>query len=639
MAGGEGTVFGKYFLLKKIASGGMGEIFLAKLKGPVGFEKLLVVKRILLHHLENQDYVDMFFAEARVAAQLTHANIVQIYEMGEIDDCYYIAMEYVHGKPLRDLIDRTRLRGEHVHPWHAIEIIARVCEGMAYAHNATNLSGDQIGIVHRDLNPHNLLVSYSGEVKIIDFGIAKSHLSANKTESGTIKGKFAYMSPEQSAALPLDKRSDVFALGICLYETLNFHNPFQKQNVATSLDAIQHLSVPLFAENRPELSAFDPVIQRALAKDRAQRFSDCLEFRDALRDLQRHGDVADPKVSLSEVMHSLFSDTIEAEKRMIVATDSATTEQIKLMQAGLEREHASGTHGGYRVKVAGQNARQSTQTPARPQPHVSAIVAPEPPPHSHALFVTLLAAILLVSVTAAAAVFRTVERNRRVLLASHSLTAVTPPPAPVNPQPVVGIATPRPTPEVPPATSVDPVVPEPPAAEANAPLAPEAAESRDARLTDDGRAAPRRPLKDPKEQRDPKEPKEPGDVKMSSKASAGDTGLGVLQISTTPPLRVLLNGSAAGNALRLKQSTGKLLLGTGRDPSADPFAVKVRYKIDGDQITYTIDSEPWSIVRGNGGMGLGKTPLAPQPSTGSSTFELINPQEKRSLKLTLRFAR
>ena len=122
-AGGEGSTFGKYFLLKKIASGGMGEIFLAKLRGPVGFEKLLVIKRILAQHVENDEFVDMFFAEARIAAQLSHANIVQIYEMGEVDEAYFIAMEYVHGKSLRDVIDRARQRGEYIPPAHAIEIL------------------------------------------------------------------------------------------------------------------------------------------------------------------------------------------------------------------------------------------------------------------------------------------------------------------------------------------------------------------------------------------------------------------------------------------------------------------------------------------------------------------------------------
>ena len=210
MAGDEGSTFGKYFLLKRLATGGMGEIYLAKLKGPVGFEKILVIKRILQHHAEDNSFVDMFFAEARVAAKLTHSNIVQIYEMGEIDQSYYIAMEYVHGKSLRDIIDRARELGEYVPPAHAISIVRQLCSGLSYAHNSRDMSGQPIGIVHRDINPHNVLISYTGEVKIIDFGIAKSEMSMHQTETGTIKGKFVYMSPEQSAAEKLDKRSDIF---------------------------------------------------------------------------------------------------------------------------------------------------------------------------------------------------------------------------------------------------------------------------------------------------------------------------------------------------------------------------------------------------------------------------------------------
>ncbi|MFC1610674.1 serine/threonine protein kinase [Myxococcota bacterium] len=419
MAGGEGSVFGKYFLLKKIASGGMGEIYLAKLKGPVGFEKLLVIKRILQHHLENQEFVDMFFAEARVAAQLTHSNVVQIYEMGEIEDCYYIGMEYVHGKSLRDLLDRARNQGEYLHPAHAIEIIGKLSAGVSYAHNATNMSGEAIGVIHRDINPHNILVSYSGEVKMIDFGIAKSQMQQHKTETGTIKGKFVYMSPEQSAAEPLDKRSDIFSVGICLYETLTFVNPFAKANVVLSLDAIQRHDAPPLTQTNPRLGVLDEVVSRALAKRADDRFDDCIDLRDALYALRDDSSIEDPPQNLADFMHDLFAEQIEHEKRMILETDSANTSQIQLMQQGLEREHQSDSHGGARMG-SGQIAA-----------HASPVALAEPMPHSRLPFMFTLLAIIVLSGVAATVVYTLVERDRMgqtPIFQVPTSPSITPPP-------------------------------------------------------------------------------------------------------------------------------------------------------------------------------------------------------------------
>ncbi|MCA9580086.1 MAG: serine/threonine protein kinase, partial [Myxococcales bacterium] len=153
------STFGKYTLLRKIASGGMGEIFLAKQAGPSGFEKLLVIKRILSHHLEKADYLDMFLSEAKLVARLSHQNIIQIHEMGEIDGDYYIAMEFVRGKSLRDVIDELRAEGRMLPLPHVIELGIKLCEGLGYAHQARDIRGRPMNIVHRDINPHNVLIS------------------------------------------------------------------------------------------------------------------------------------------------------------------------------------------------------------------------------------------------------------------------------------------------------------------------------------------------------------------------------------------------------------------------------------------------------------------------------------------------
>lgn len=320
---GEGSAFGKYYLLKKLATGGMGEVFLAQVRGSVGFEKLVVIKRILAEHSSKQSFLDMFFTEARVAATLSHTNIVQIYEMGEIDGAYFIAMEYVHGKNLRLVLKRGRDLGESLHPEHVIKIIADLASGLSYAHNARNAAGLPLNIIHRDINPQNLLISYGGDVKLIDFGIAKSEVISGNTEMGTIKGKFVYMSPEQSTAAPLDRRSDIFAVGICLYEALTLNNPFIKNNVVSSIDAIQRLTPPPLGQISPRLAPFDPIIARALAKDRQQRYNDCSELRDDLLQLLESDAVPLGIQSLSESMRDLFDTQIAEENRALMEASAS----------------------------------------------------------------------------------------------------------------------------------------------------------------------------------------------------------------------------------------------------------------------------------------------------------------------------
>ncbi|MBT6492326.1 MAG: serine/threonine protein kinase, partial [Deltaproteobacteria bacterium] len=342
MAQAEGSTFGKYILLKRLAIGGMGEIYLAKLTGPEGFEKMLVIKRMLSHHTENQRYVDMFFAEARVAAQLNHSSIVQIYDMGQIDDVYYIAMEYVHGKSLKEVIDHARAIESLIPAPLVVETISRLCDALGYAHEAKDMVGDSLGIVHRDINPYNFLISYSGESKVIDFGIAKSEMATHKTETGTIKGKFVYMSPEQSAALELDARSDIFSIGICLYEALTYRNPFAKGNAVLSLDAIQRQDPPPLAEFKEEYEVFQDIVDRALAKNPDDRFSSCREFGDALRALLDDGILERHPISLQDYMNEVFRDQIIEEKRMILETDSATTRELERMRQEEENNRGLG---------------------------------------------------------------------------------------------------------------------------------------------------------------------------------------------------------------------------------------------------------------------------------------------------------
>jgi serine/threonine protein kinase len=313
-----GMTFGKYFLMKKLAAGGMGEIFLAKQQGPAGFQKILVVKKILAHLTENKEFIEAFLGEARLAAQMNHRNVVQVFELGEELGSYFIAMEYVAGKSLRDVIDAAIRRKEKLHPELCRAVAEQICDGASYAHNLTDMGGRSLNLVHRDLNPQNVLISYTGDIKVIDFGIAKSEMSTVKTEAGMIKGKFVYMSPEQSMAKKLDKRSDIFAIGISLYEMLTGINPFHKNNIVLTLEAVQRYDPPPPSEYDPSYAPFDPIVAKALTKDRDRRYSDASEMQDDLRRVV----LPRPPERLGQFMARIFRQQLEEEQKMLMDSDS-----------------------------------------------------------------------------------------------------------------------------------------------------------------------------------------------------------------------------------------------------------------------------------------------------------------------------
>jgi len=269
---------GKYQLIRKLATGGMAEVFLAKAAGPMGFEKTLVVKRILPHLAEDPDFVEMFLGEAKLAAQLNHPNIVQIFDFGETDGEYFLAMEYIDGPNLRVLLKRAQSAGLELPAAVCARLIATACEGLAFAHDfADPETGELLGLIHRDISPDNILVSRQGAVKVVDFGIAKAAGQSHKTQSGVIKGKLAYMPPEQVRAKPLDRRVDVYALGVVLYELLTAQKPFDSTTDASTMQAILFEPMVPAVQHRPELpEPLQLILERALAKDREQRYPDCL---------------------------------------------------------------------------------------------------------------------------------------------------------------------------------------------------------------------------------------------------------------------------------------------------------------------------------------------------------------------------
>lgn len=274
--------FGKYVLLRKIAKGGMAEIFLAKNVGAEGFEKDLVIKRILPHYSEDEEFVTMFIDEASIASKLQHANVVQIYDFNQIEGSYYIAMEYVNGKDLKDVIADGIRRRKPLSPAQSVSIIIELAKALHYAHTKT-FAGTPLNIVHRDVSPQNAMISFGGEVKLMDFGIAKAASRSTHTVAGTVKGKCAYMSPEQAKGKALDGRSDMFALGVVLWEMLTAKRLFLADSDFMTLTNVLKQEAPPPSSINPDVPPeLDMILLKALEKDRDGRYPDAQGFERAL---------------------------------------------------------------------------------------------------------------------------------------------------------------------------------------------------------------------------------------------------------------------------------------------------------------------------------------------------------------------
>jgi serine/threonine protein kinase len=237
------TQFGPYKLIERISVGGMAEVYKATEHGVEGFERTVAVKRILPHIAEDDEFITMFKDEAKIAGQLNHGNIAQIYNLGQQGDSFYIALEYVAGKDLRNIFTRCQQQGRPMPIAQACFVVMKICEGLDYAHNKRDKHGRHLNIVHRDVSPPNILVSYEGEVKLIDFGVAKAAGRVSRTQAGILKGKFGYMSPEQVRGMPLDRRSDVFSLGVVLYEVLVGNRLFQGDTDFATLEMVRTVDV------------------------------------------------------------------------------------------------------------------------------------------------------------------------------------------------------------------------------------------------------------------------------------------------------------------------------------------------------------------------------------------------------------
>ncbi len=312
----ESVQVGKYQLLDRIGTGGMAEVHLARVVGAAGFEKLVVVKRLLPALAEEQDYVTQFIDEARLAAAFSHANIVSTFDFGEADGSYFIAMEYVEGKNLRRLQDVLARRARSLPEPVAIHIASELCRGLEYAHTAKDKDGKPLSVVHRDVSPQNVVVSYAGDVKVLDFGIAKSSAKEFKTTAGIVKGKLRYMSPEQVMNEPIDGRSDLFAAGVILWELVFGKRPMPELPDTELVEWVRlgEFMRPPGVDARPELQA---ILDKALHVDLSQRYQSCGEFA---RALTRYNAIFNPDFTpgdLAQIMDQEFGEDLRKERAWI----------------------------------------------------------------------------------------------------------------------------------------------------------------------------------------------------------------------------------------------------------------------------------------------------------------------------------
>lgn len=314
--------FGKYSLLHRIAVGGMAEIFIARHTGMQGFSRKIVIKKIRPHLSKEQSFINMFLNEAKLAAQLSHSNIAQIYDLGRIEQSYFIAMEYVRGRDMRAVTNKAEKKKIPFPLEYALKVAADTCEGLFYAHRRTDDSGRPLNIVHRDVTPENIMVSFDGEVKILDFGIAKAENLATETKVGEIKGKLGYMSPEQIMGKSLDHRSDLFSLGVVLYEWLTGKKLFAaKHDVDVLRNVVEGKIYPpsYFRQEVPK--AVEEIVMKALERNRQQRYQSAWEMQFDIRQFLSNHEFNPSNIHLSNFIRQIFADDIRRDEAILAKAE------------------------------------------------------------------------------------------------------------------------------------------------------------------------------------------------------------------------------------------------------------------------------------------------------------------------------
>ena len=383
---------GRYTLLRKLRSSGMAEVWLARQHGTEGFAKDVVLKRILPHLAEDEKLISMFLDEGRIAANLNHPNVVQIFDLGNDGVDYYIAMEYIRGYDLEQIQEQLRKRNVAFPVEYALRIIADTCLGLDYAHDCKASDGTPMNVVHRDVSPQNILVSETGVVKLIDFGIAKARTSSTRTQVGHTKGKICYMSPEQMMARDLDRRSDIFSAGVVLYESLLSLKPFDGDNLLACFHKLMKEGIILPRQVRRDIHPeLEHVMMTALAKDRDERYPTAGAFRRALEQFLRGQGISVGPEHLSDFLKWLFTPNDSTQVALDLPYAVAQQNGAKPLSSpsvpagnGFGTEDRVAAHAG-RVTASGapqpQHAGRQTSPAGTPPGPQGFPQGPMAPPH------------------------------------------------------------------------------------------------------------------------------------------------------------------------------------------------------------------------------------------------------------------
>ena len=368
--------YGPYLLLERVSVGGMAEVYKAKEYGVEGFERTVAVKRILPHVAEDDEFIAMFKDEAKIAVQLSHGNIAQIYNLGNEQESFYIALEYIAGRDLRAIFQKGQQAGKPMPVPQVCYVIMKICEGLDYAHNKKDKYQRPLNIIHRDVSPPNILVSFEGEVKLIDFGVAKAAGRASRTQAGILKGKFGYMSPEQVRGMPLDRRSDVFSVGVVLFETLTGTRLFQAETDFATLEKVRAVDVPRPTSLNPDIpKPLENIIYKALAREPEQRYQSSIELHDELQAFMFAQGMFYSRKDLAGWMRTQYAREIELEKEKDKAQASLRPE---MFEAPAANQGDAGSPGPRRQRKTMMMPGGGSGGPPPPPP--SGGRKPPPPP-------------------------------------------------------------------------------------------------------------------------------------------------------------------------------------------------------------------------------------------------------------------
>jgi serine/threonine protein kinase len=365
---------GRFLLLRPIARGGMAEIYLARQRGVEGFEKLVVIKMLLPQYTRDARFMSLFLNEAKLAARLSHPNIVQIYDLGLVGGTYYIAMEFIHGENLADILRAVRRQGKSLPQPLAVKVVSQVCEGLHYAHTKADVAGNPLKIIHCDISPHNIVVSFEGAVKIIDFGVARaSALARREEEKKYLMGKISYLSPEQCLGQALDARTDIFSLGLVLWELLTGRRLIPRSNLQQAFHLVTQGRYPSPREFQPALpEKLEKVVMRALSREPSARFQTAYQMHQALEEVVREQGWGLSSFDLSALMRELFRDKLQAAVVAQKSSGGSPQETVLFYDLGgavgaTEREEDTGSES------SPQPALPAEQNPPRPrrQPLIS----------------------------------------------------------------------------------------------------------------------------------------------------------------------------------------------------------------------------------------------------------------------------